>query len=700
MNQSFCDRASAELKSDPGSLFHWHQLITAGIQENNPPLIHHGITGSLICGIDHHVTEKLIILALKKLSRDNYWTYLTIKTVQSLGQSIFPALLPTWLELGLLKTESPIRSPEGSLSTTSNSYNLFIDSSLEQAIATLSIYAITDGPAPGSRFMNNLIQAMVHAYKFATGSTHVLTAAAHKCLAKLIAKYGFMLRCKVVVETNNIDSLSFFRQEIMPFCHPPTETSLRWISEHLALLDSDQPNDYFCAYLIAACFCALVIFDDPVKRSMALSNISDQGIRLFNVSPLVCRFFLRAAPPSLANQFLQSSFDGDHALISTDDSQNNYTSDVDCIASTENVFFRSSLDPQSDLSQSSDFLAMFPCLADLESNDFIKARTSYILGNKFAVATFGQLRQSSFKTTTKNLHFGASEFGERISFFSVASWSRVAVTRHPKTSGELSNLFARPESGHLAVQAARQISVDQIYECLVDHQNIGLKDDDLSQNLHELCPLFDRLVVTRLDEAQTEEDFKNIYPLSSSEELGTISQKILLNQFKMWNSIFAALDSYIRSGCTDPLILHRADVPLENIVQFVDSSQIFRLQNIAFLSDVDSSAFVVPPIGGMGDRFWIMGFEVARVVHNILRNLKQSALVGFLNEWNTNPNINLRQKASMMEHHRLCDTLFTLFSPSIYVVSVNNASIQRDALFDIEHEELRELLINKLNVLL
>jgi hypothetical protein len=695
MGSDFSITASEELRLDPLSLFYWHQLTTAGIADQNPLLMHHGIAGSLIFGAEHEVTIDLLSRVLQTLPKDSPWSHSVIMTMQTLDPKRLAAFMPVWVELRLLESQGGISGMTPLSVAPLDVIKRIRVSNLEDTVAVLCIYTLLDGPPPGTPLMQDLIEEFVRSDRFASGTTHTLSVSAHRCLAALIDKYAFTLSCKTVVHTGTEDALALFNRYIFPVNYLSTEETFAWISRHLDLLDCEKPNEYFQAFLIAGCYYA-VSYVEPDQRALSLTELVRGDLRLFNVAPLTSRFLLRSAPPSLANQFLECIKDEEQSVGRNTLIPNQLLSGVDFVASYERSFLRALLANESDPILPVEFSTIYPFLIDIKKSEVAASREQYVQGGRFAVAIFGQTRQTSFRTISENLDFCTSRMGDRLSFCSLSSWEKVSLARHPKVIHELISLFADSESHRLIEKAAAQVPVETLYQLLLDHERIEKENLDLLDILQRLCPDSKNMKINSLEEEEVEKRFQVVYPIADVGLLDDVSKKILLNQFKMWNTIAAAINSYIESGCEDPLILHRADIiSTERVLDFIDSSKIFQKQNISLLADHCHASFVIPPIGGLGDRFWIMSPAVAKAIHSLLINLSNIPLVNLLGPWRQIQDLSFTFKASLMEHHRLCDILFTLFSPSIYTVSAQYGLTNSESLFNISHEELSLLLEEK-----
>jgi hypothetical protein len=684
--------AVVDPKTAPTLLSNWQRLATTGIQEKNFSLVHHGIIGSLALGHDHPVTVGLLVRALQCLPRDSPWISMLMQSICALDQSKFPALLPAWARSGLIES-SPIVIKLDHKQMFSHGFpGHFVTDILESAIAILSIHSIVDGPAPGSSFMNALINKLVSQPAFQDGSTHSLSIAAHLCLTSLVKKYKFRIDCLVVVPDNRDDSLTIFRQYLNPrLLSLAGRDGGPWLTSCIRYLDLSVKNNYACSLLIAACVIALRK-QIPEERTNALRNVFRDDILLFNASPLVARFFLRVAPPSLAIDFIakvQSSPVEIDRLVRFIDNSNLV---ADYLSHSERIFHLRSLGTKFEEHNTDKWEQILPCLQGISHASLMAARCSYLTDYRFSVAMFGQVRQCAFRTFSQNLKFYAAEHGQRLSFCAISSWDSVAVARNPKNTKELQDLFQDNQAQTLVSDAVKRLGLERLYQILLTYHNIDRRPQGLKQAISSLSHKSDHLVIKELIEDDVELTFKKIYSFSEDDQIKPLNANILLNQFKMWNTIFSAIESYIHSGSLDPLLLHRADVSCQQIIQKIDSLDLFRKEKISLLSDFDFGAFIVPPIGGGGDRFLILSHEAAEFIYSVLADIHNSSLVLIKQPWPTSLSIPASIRCTLLQHHRLCDYIYTLLSPAIYTIPA--VPIDRSsAPFNISHDDFHALLI-------
>jgi hypothetical protein len=661
-------RAVVDPKTAPTLLSSWHRLATTGIQEKNFSLVHHGIMGSLALGHDHPHTVNLLGRALECLPRTNPWIYMLMQSICALDQSKFQALLPAWVRSGLIESSPIAIKPDHKQLFSHGFPDHFVTDILESAIAILSIHSIVDGPAPGSSFMNALINKLVSQPAFQDGSTHSLSIAAHLCLISLVSKYKFSLDCLVVVPDTTYDSLTIFRQYLNPrLLTLSSQDDRPWLFSCIQRLDFSVRNSYACSFLIAACIIALRK-QSPVERVDVLRSIFRDDILLFNASPLVARFFLRVAPPSLASEFIakiQSSPVEIDRLVQFID---NTTLVADYLSHSERIFHLRSLGTKFEGPNTDKWEQILPCLQGISYSSLMAARCSYVTGYRFSVAMFGQVRQSAIRTFSQNLEFYVAEHGQRLSFCAISSWDSVAVARDPKNTKELLGLFQDNQAQTLVSDAVKRLGLERLYQLLLTYHNIDRRPQGLKQAISSLSHQLDHLVVKELIEDDVELKFKEIYPFTDDDQIEPINARILLNQFKMWNTIFSAIEGYILSGSLDPLLLHRADVSCQQIIQKIDSLDLFKKEKITLLSDFDFGAFVVPPIGGGGDRFLILSHEAAQFIYSVLADIHNSSLVLIKQPWPTSLSIPVSFRSTLLQHHRLCDYIYTLLSPAIYTI--------------------------------
>ncbi|MEB3168802.1 MAG: hypothetical protein VKK97_08730, partial [Synechococcaceae cyanobacterium] len=424
MTSSSPDSAADLVRLEPESLARWHQLVSAGFEQNNPSQVHHGITGSLILDCAHPVTIYQIKLAFQKLPLESYWQYLILRTLQTYGQPILHDLLPIWSDLRLLDQPTPPSWPVQQASRPPALDGLLLRRDLEEVVAVLSTYSLTNGNDTDPCWFPSLLESTLAAEAFGPGKIHTLTVSAHKCLVSLLVKYKVSLRCKVFVDVEGTDVLRIFLEQLKPHCIPVNEATLRWVCLCLEILDPNQKNDYYCAFLLAACFCALVSGDTPESRSTLLTRAVGDDISQFNATPLLRRFFLRAAPPSLARQFLARTTKSDPEHSTATDAYSKTKTTAKYIAESEMAFHLSSFEPPTTSAEAADFKAIYPCLQNIDVSELREARSHYISGSAFAVSIFGQLRHSSFRALRNSLQFCGSEAERRCPFVSVSSWSQ------------------------------------------------------------------------------------------------------------------------------------------------------------------------------------------------------------------------------------------------------------------------------------
>jgi hypothetical protein len=692
MMKEFSLRASQDLERDPVNLFHWHQLATAGIEDLNPILIHHGLIGSLAFGYQHPVTTSLVARAIQILPRDSSWMFLLLKSISSLDPAVFRALSPIWLQSGLLEHKPHFLGFDQQNITADAVPKRYVTDDLEQAIGTIVLFSIMEPAMPeGSMFIHGLIDAVFGHPTFHDGSTHALTIQAHLTLVYLQDRYKFDLGCKAFVPDSQIDSLSIYRHYLSQSCFTEPIDSHNWISRHMHSLDLSYQNNYVCSFLLASCILALR-HESPEQRIKALKEVSIDDILLFNATPLVARFFLHAAPPSLAAEFLAKVQSNPTQVAKLSSFHSNSTLVADYLSSSEQIFYWRSRGASFTDLETDDWNRFLPGFQGISFSRLADARNAYISGESFAVATFGQVRQNSFNTFSDNLNYYEAEYGHRFSYCAVSSWEKTAVARYPKTTDELLQLMSQSEVKPLIREAVEEIGLDNLYHLLLDYHQIASEPLDLKVAISNLSPRLDHLMINELIENHAEIEFMRLYPVTQEHQIPEVQLKILLNQFKMWTAISSSLNAYIDSGSVDPLLLHRADVPCRQIIKYIDSTKLLQKVRVTFLCDYDLGAIAVPPIGGIGDRFWMLSHEAAVVVQSILKDLHTSPLVNFLEPWPTGIEIPPAIKSTLMQHHRLCDYIFSLFSPSIYTIPVGHAMIERPTLFDITPDDFKALL--------
>jgi len=690
MAADFSKVAAELLGLHPQSLYHWHHLATAGFHDNDPLIVHHGITGSLIFGMDHPVTMDILIRALKTWTTDSPWHSLFLETIASLGRPLLPVLI----DGGHLLTHANGRRTSDLQALPATVERIISLGNLEHATAVLLAYeSALNNPGPDSTVMKDIIGRLIKSPQLEDGSIHTVPLHVHMDLARLARKYSFALECKLKVQIPNVDSLSIFNQHLKPVLHSIDNTSerIQLLTDQVRMLAMNEKCNYIGAHLIGVCACCLD-YDSPQERIEALRLVCGDNISIYASSDLVTRFFLRAAPPSLATQFLRQTINGPRAVLHPGDDGKDIATLPDALAACENSYYFQTLSELDGPVAECDLTEVIPSFRDINTIDLNKSRTNYINADRFAVAMFGQTRQSAFPTISGNLRFCVEQMGQRFDTCSLSSWSETAASRYPKNVVELSCLFRHSEAAALARSVANDESVDSIYSLLASYHNLSLTNQRLHEALPALCNNLENIEIRALDEKQSERDFDAIYNVSSAIDISDAQKKVLRNQYKMWCTINAAIQLYLDSSCNYPLILHRSDVSLARIIDFIDESKIFARQNIAIAADIDMEAFVVPPVGGMGDRFWIMTRHVAEVIHTCLSSIKSSPLVNLTERCNTSFNLPRSARVILFEHHRYCDMMAHLFSPSFYAMPVRHASIQATPLFDIECNDFRRLL--------
>lgn len=693
MTSDFSRVAAEQLLVHPQSLYHWHHLATAGIEKKDYLVLHHGITGSLLYGMDHPVTLDILIRALNTCEPDSQWHHLIVRTIRSLGRP----LLATLEAAGHLSNSSDISLPNDQQLIPSNITIFLQESNLVQAAAILFAYdSALNSSGSESTLMRHAINIVTSCPQFRNNSIHSVPLHVHKVLAGLAGKYNFKLDCKVKVDIDSADSLSLFNQHLKPTLKSISspDAQIRWITDLINLLDASEPDEYLGAHLIAACACCLG-FENPEERINFLLLACDGNIDLYAMSDLVSRFFLRSAPPSLATQLLRNIVNNSNHNKDFDTAfeTKSATSIPELLATSENSFYFALLSELSGSAPDCNHTRTVPSLLGIRVSNLNQSRTSYICADRFAVAMFGQARQSAFRTLGENLGFCIEQKGLRFSKCSLSSWSQTAASRYPKNVVELCCLFKHPESTKLARKVATDQTVDFLYSMLAAYHGLSLTNQNLHEALQDLCSPIETLRINALNEENAEADFEAVYQLSTVDGISDIQKKVLLNQYKMWCTINTAIADYIESGCEDPLILHRTDVSLVRILEYIDESRIFTRQNIAIAADVDFEAFVVPPMGGMGDRFWIMTRQVAEVIHSCIGSLRSAPLVNISSNCDTSFKIPCTARINLMEHHRYCDMLARMFAPSFFALPVKRAPIESDALFNITPSEFKDLLI-------
>lgn len=689
MEMNFTSDASEQLVQHPHSLYHWHHLTTAGIQEGNHLAMHHGITGSLIFGLDHPVTKDLIIQALSKFSEAEGWRSLILKTIVSLGKPLIPALI----EAGFISDVHD--QSAGILLTVPMSVQTLLRSgTIGEVTAILCSYSESlPGLGADSTVIAHITSIITHNPHFRNGASHSVPIHIHSDLSDISRRHGFEPKCKVYAEESNIDSLSLFNHHLKPFLKSfgDPNDQVDWLVKRIGLLDLNKINSYLGAHLIAAC-AICIRFEEPEKRINTLHLACDHNISLYSSSALVTRFFLRAAPPSLAAELLGE-------LCSEHQTYKSYLNNIhmsesiaDALSSIENSFYFDSFIKKSGLTPDCDYTKILPSFANISIKNLNDSRTTFIRSHRFAVAMFGQARHSAFRVVSDNLKLCMSLKNTRLKTCSFSTWNQTAAARYPKNIVELACLFKNPESSNLVRKALTEESVDRVYALMASHHKISQTNQNIHEALSVLCGDLTGFKINALEENDAEANFNAIYNVSNSSVISDIQKKVLMNQYKMWCTINAAIQSYLQDDCEQPLILHRCDVSLSRILEFIDDSNIFERQNIAVIADTDLEAFVVPPIGGMGDRFWIMTREAARIIHQFISSLDILPLINLYCPTDAPFNINLQTRTMLLEHHRYCDLIALMFAPSFYALPVGRAPIEADGLFGIDATELHQIL--------